>query len=497
MDAIININKRFLCDYSINASIGGSYWDTRMKNAGTGGTLNSVPNVFDRDNIYLPGNTGAPYWHEQTQSVFASVELGWKNFLYLTVTGRNDWNSTLSSMSQMNFFYPSAGISGVVSDMIKMPKAISYFKVRGSFADVGGGTIPHISELTYTTTGGPQTYAPVTHMPIGQLYPERTRTLETGFNARFFNNVLRLDATYYKTNSFNQTLNVPISAASGYSSMYTQTGNVQNQGVELSLGAQPSWKGFRWEPTVIASYNENKIIDLGKSVQPDGTVTTHEHFTRMNASSLQIRLTNGGSMGDLWSLTDLETDLNGNILADKNGNITTTTKIMKIGTILPSWKLGFSNSFSWKGVNLNALVSARLGGQVFSRTQAILDSYGVSKASADLRDAGGKWVNNGYVSAETWYKTVGGKQGIYKFYVYDADNVRLQEVSLGYALPSKWFKDVMKMHVSLVGRNLLMIYNKAPFDPEASASVHDHYQGIDYFMQPSMRNLGFSVKIDF
>ena len=144
------------------------------------------------------------------------------------------------------------------------------------------------------------------------------------------------------------------------------------------------------------------------------------------------------------------------------------------------------------------LFRSRVGGLVVSPTQAILDSYGVSEASANMRDEGGKFINAmGQVDAETWYKTVGGIQGIYKYYMYDATNVRLQELSLGYILPSKWLNDVAKIQLSLVANNVLMIYSKAPFDPESTSTVNNYYQGIDYFMQPSLRNLGFSVKVDF
>jgi hypothetical protein len=276
-----------------------------------------------------------------------------------------------------------------------------------------------------------------------------------------------------------------------------QTGNVMNQGVELLLSVQPQWEKFTWESTFTASWNQNKIIDLGQSVQPDGTLAVYDQFTRATIGSAQIRLTEGGTLGDIWSITDLATDINGNVYVDANGNLSTTSKEMKVGTTLPAWKLGFNNAFSWNGIHLNILVSARIGGQVLDRTQAVLDSYGVSKASANLRDAGGKSINYGVVSAETWYKTIGGKQGVYKYYIYDADNVRLQELSIGYALPSHWFKGIINMQVSLVGRNLLMLYNKAPFDPETSSSTNDYYQGINYFMQPSVRTIGFSLKIGF
>jgi hypothetical protein len=495
MDAMLNINKK-LGDFSVHANIGASFEDSRSKGVGLGGTLKGIPNVFYKENLYQPGATGSD-WREQTQAVFASAEIGWKSVVYLTITGRNDWSSTLSGMPQMSFFYPSLGVSGIISDLVDLPNAITYLKVRGSWADVGGGIPRQISEKRYDATDRPQVFIPVSHMPITKLYPERTRSWEAGFDARLLKNIMRLSMTFYKTNSFNQTLNVPVSASTGYSSMYVQTGNVLNKGVEAMLGAHTKWGGIRWEPTFTASYNYNEIIDLGQSFQPDHTINVHEQFTKATIGSAQIRLTKGGTLGDLWSLTDIASDINGNVFVDEAGNISTVVKEMKAGTTLPTWKLGFNNSFSWNGLYLNVLFSARLGGQVLSRTQAVLDSYGVSKASADLRDAGGIVVNHGVIPAETWYKTVGGKQGVYKYYIYHADNARLQELSLGYTLPSSWFNGMMNMRVALVGRNLWMIYNKAPFDPEAASSTNDYYQSIDYFMQPSVKTVGFSVKIDF
>jgi len=226
-------------------------------------------------------------------------------------------------------------------------------------------------------------------------------------------------------------------------------------------------------------------------------VIYYDNFNQMSSGSAQIRLTKGGTMGDLYTTTALATNPDNTIKVGENNQLYTVSKLEKAGSILPNWKLGFGNTFGWKGFNLNVLVSARLGGQVLSRTQAILDYFGVSKASADLRNAGGININNRQIPAETWYKTIGGKQGIYHYYIYDADNVRLQELSLGYRLPASWFHNLLNVQVALVGTNLLMLYNKAPFDPETTSSINNYYQGIDYFMQPSMRTFGFSVKADF
>jgi TonB-linked SusC/RagA family outer membrane protein len=498
-DFIASVNKRFN-DFSLQANVGTSIEDSRSNRQGISGTLD-LANAFyiyaikNRDQYKIsPMFTS---WRQQTQSIFANAELGWKSLVYLTLTGRNDWSSTLSGMPQKSFFYPSVGISGVVSDMLKLPEPISYLKIRASWADVGNGIPRQISESYYRYEYTESSYKLNDYMPITKLYPERTRSWEIGMDARFFDNVLKLDASVYRSNTFNQTLQVPVSASTGYKSKYIQTGNVRNQGVEFRLAFTPKWKRFQWESVFTASRNWNKVLDLGRDVQKDGTVVYYDSFTQVSAGTVQIRLTKGGTMGDLYTTTALATDSNGNINIDENNQVFTVSQVEKAGTTLPSWKMGFNNSFAWKNINLSFLISARLGGQVLSRTQAVLDFFGVSKASADLRNAGGKKINNGTIPTETWYKTIGGKQGVYKYYIYDADNVRLQELRLGYNLPASWFNNVMRMQVSLVANNLFMIYNKAPFDPETTSSVDNYYQGIDYFMQPSMRSLGFSVKVDF
>jgi len=317
-------------------------------------------------------------------------------------------------------------------------------------------------------------------------------------DVHFFDNALRLEGTYYHTNSFNQLLNVPVSAATGYSSMWVQTGDVMNRGVELRLSYSKAWNKFRWESSVTASWNENKIIDLGSAIDPEtGELVKYTSFERNNMGSMQIRITEGGTLGDFWSTQTLTRDQNGNLWTNSLEMLSTEPELVKVGTNMAKHRFGFRNSFSWNGIDLGVLITARVGGQVLSRTQAVMDYYGVSKASADLRDAGGKPVNNGTVNAKSYYQTIGGKQGIYKYYLYDADNVRLQEVRLGYRLPSKWFGDKMHLNAAVVASNLLMIYNKAPFDPEVTASTANYYQGVDYFMQPSLRSIGFSVKVDF
>mgnify|MGYP005789313583 CR=1 FL=1 len=170
------------------------------------------------------------------------------------------------------------------------------------------------------------------------------------------------------------------------------------------------------------------------------------------------------------------------------------TKETFLGSIFPKANMGWNTHFGWKGLDLGMTFAARLGGIVMSATESYLDQYGVSARSASLRDAGGVKINQGTVSAQEYLTTITGNAA---YYTYDATNVRLQELSLNYTLPSKWFRDKVKMTVGFVAKNLWMIYCKAPFDPEMSATTGNYYQGIDYFMMPSTRNIGFNLRLKF
>ncbi len=219
----------------------------------------------------------------------------------------------------------------------------------------------------------------------------------------------------------------------------------------------------------------------------------------MLAGDYQVKLVEGGTMGDIYSSARLREDNQGNIYVDPaTGKLTTINDTQKLGSLDADFNMSFSNSFSYKGINLSVLVSGRFGGIVMSPTQAYLDRFGVSETSAIARDNGGVPVNNGLMDSRQFYETIGaGQTGMLSYYTYDATNIRLQELILGYTFPKKWFNDKAGVTVSFVGKNLFMFYNSAPFDPEAIANTGTYYQGIDLFMQPSTRNLGFSVKVQF
>lgn len=503
-DALANINKR-LGDYSIVVNIGASIVDNKYDELSYRGPIraNGIPNVFnvfDLDNTQKKARQDE--WEEQTQSIFASAEVGWKSMLYLTLTGRNDWASQLANSSSTCFFYPSIGLSAVVSEMVKLPSFVDYLKVLSSFSSVGMPYPRNLTSPTFEYDETTQTWKPKTHYPIGDLKPERTDSWELGLDMRLFKD-FNLSLSWYLANTFNQTFDPKISVSSGYTTIYLQTGYVRNQGVELSFGYGHTWKkDFRWQSNFTLSHNKNKIIELVKDyIHPEtGEPINKDRLDVGGLGKARFILKTGGSLGDLYTQSDLKRDDNGMVEISPAGTLVTVNNRpdIKLGSVFPKCNLAWNNQFSWKGFNISVLVTARIGGIVYSATAAAMDQYGVSESSAVARDNGGVLVNGrNRVDAQTWFTAIGSQSGLPQYYTYSATNIRLQEAAIGYTLPRKWLHDVCDIQLSVVGRNLCMIYNKAPFDPEAVATTGNYYQGIDFFMLPSTRNVGLNVKINF
>lgn len=503
-DVMANINKTFGDDWSLQANLGASINNVKSDELSYRGPIqeNGLPNVFNvfdlDDTKKRAEKTG---WHDQTQSLFASVEVGWKQMLYLTVTGRNDWASQIAGSSSSSFFYPSVGLSWVPTSLWDLGGALSYLKLRGSIASVGMPFPRYLTVPTYEYDATNRVWKDKTHYPIGDLKPERTTTYEVGIDARLWRH-LSLSASWYQADTKNQTFDPSLPPSSSYTTIYLQTGHVRNTGVELSVGYDNRWGSFRWATNFTYAWNRNEIIELAaNAVNPiTGEPLNLEKLDIKGLGKAKYILKEGGTLGDLYTTSDLRFNDNGYVEVDKSGNLLLTDEgdDIYLGSVFPDHNLAWRNDFSWKGVNLGLLFTARIGGICYSATQANLDLYGVSEASAAARDAGGVLINGReMVDAQKWYQAIGSQSGLPQYYTYSATNFRLQELSLGYTLPAKWFRDKMWMTVSFVGRNLWMIYCKAPFDPEAVASTGLNYQGIDYFMMPSLRSLGFSVKFQF
>lgn len=494
-DLMLNINKTLGENFSISSNMGASFSRLKYDVTGFQGGLKAPSNVFTPNAIDYGNatNDNRPIFESYKHyinSMFISAELGYRSMLYLTLTGRNDWDSALHGTAQTSFFYPSVGVSAVISEMAKMPQMINYLKVRASWASVGSAIEPNLSSAwRYEYNPALGTYKTVTYKFPKKFYPERTDSWEAGVTARLFGNALSVDLTVYQSNTRKQTLLRDVtSGAAGFNKEYIQTGNIRNRGLELSVGYTKSWADFTWSSSLAYSMNRNKIVELLEN--------PNEVVRQAGLSGCGVVLKKGGGMGDIYTYTDFKRDAEGNIALDSNGNVmqTNLSNPQYRGSVLPKGNLGFSNDFSWKGVNLGFVLTARLGGICMSQTQAILDEYGVSAVSAEARNNGGIAVNTGKISAEGYYAVVGGDNPIWSEYIYSATNVRLQEVHISYTLPRKWLKS-KELTLGVTANNLFMIYRKAPFDPESTASTGTYYQGFDYFMQPSLRTLGFNIKL--
>lgn len=506
-DVMMTFDKRFFDDkLSVNANVGAILSDIRQNVTGIDGNIadDLIPNVFNEYQVDPTREKRlASGYHDQTKSLFASAEIGWANQLYLSLTGRNDWPSMLAGphSNKSSFFYPSVGLSWLASETFNLPKQIDYLKLRGSFASVGIPFPRWYANPVYEWDADKKQWKNQMVYPMYNLKPETTDSWEFGLQARLFKH-FNIDLTLYWTKTFNQTFNPGISVSSGYSKMYVQTGSVSNNGIELAVGYNNKWGDFAWASNFTLSHNKNKINELVENyVHPEtGAVINMDRIDVGGLGSTHFILKTGGSLGDLYSMADLVRTDDGKIYVDENGKVYKDNNVgdIKLGSVFPKCNMSWRNDFSWKGLNLGFQVTARLGGIVYSATQAALDSYGVSEASAAARDRGYVLVNgNDMVNPEVWYSTIGGSDGIGQYYTYSATNVRLQEASIGYTFKKNQLFGIGDLTVSLVGRNLFFFYCKAPFDPESTASTGNYYQGIDKFMTPNTRTLGFNIKLKF
>ena len=501
-DVLANIHKTFADDkVSLNITVGASIEDYKHRATLLGGDLTGVPNLFTLANMTTNKSLAKETINDQTQSIFATAQVGYKNMLFLDVTAREDWTTALANTANMSMFYPSVGVSAVLTDLFGIKsKVLSYAKIRASYAEVGNAPMRWITIPTYPVSDGvPQTS---TYLTSDDFQPERTKSWEVGADIRLWGNKLILGATYYNSRTYNQVFNPDISSTSTYSSLYVNAGRVDNKGIELSAELNQNLGPVQWTSNIVYSRNRNKVVKMLDGYQlSNGTVISQDSMVMGGTSGVKMVLREGGQIGDIYVNT-LKTDEHGMIWVSPTGSTVATAKDTWIyaGNSNPSYTLSWRNEFNWKGLSLAFMFNARVDGVGVSLTQATMDYFGVSERTAIDRDNGGALVNGQRIPAESYYQTIGGNgaDAIGSMYVYSMTNVRLGELTLGYDIPvQKWCKWIKKLNVSFVGRNLWMLYCKAPFDPESVAGTGTYASGIDYFMQPSTRNLGFSVKVTF
>lgn len=501
-DVIAMFNKRWK-DFSLNAAVGTSLTDNRYSLLRLDSKTASLyyPNVFTIANINMSTSAYIDEQNDarrQMQSVFATAQVGYRESLYLDVTARNDWSSTLAytKSKSSGFFYPSVGLSWVIGQMIELPKQISFGKIRASWSKVGNDIPLFVSNsVGHIVAGG--AIQPSDTAPFDALKPEKSTSFEVGTEWKFWGQRLDLDFTYYRTNTKNQLFTLPSSAGAAYKYYYVNAGNIQNSGVEVSIGIVPVVSNeFRWKTQLSFSRNRNVIKKLHKDL------LTFAYGDEGFSSSYTMRLVEGGSFGDIYGKAFVR-DAYGAIVFGEDGlpEERGSGNTVKVGNSNPDCMLGWGNTLTYKNFSLYFLIDGRLGGDVLSQTQAVLDQSGTSKVSGDARTDGYVDLEGRHIyNVRAFYEQTGGRSGTTEYYMYDATTIRLRELSLGYRLPERLLPKsafLKEAQLSLVARNLFFIYKQAPFDPDAVLSTHNGNQGIDIFGIPTTRSIGFNIKLSF
>jgi TonB-linked SusC/RagA family outer membrane protein len=443
---------------------------------------------------------------KQINSLYATAALAWDNALYLDLTARNDWSSTLPKGNN-SYFYPSIGGSWVFSQTLNQAGSdlgpLTFGKVRVSWAEVGNDTEPYklvdYYKINYIIKDGIFTAGRENYKTNPNLKNESIRSWELGLELRGFENRLGLDVSFYKKNAFDQILKISVPAATGWSYEIVNAGNIQNQGWEVALNGTPvQTKNFTWNTLLNWSLNDNKIIKLTegtkRQILSDGT----------GIGDLQIVAEEGGVFGDLYGYA-YERDDQGKIVVGDNGLPIRTNDMEKLGNNQPDWMLGWSNDFSFKGFFLSFLIDLNYGGNVYMGSIKTGAANGNLAMTLDGREDGivvpgvlqdGN-PNEKMVSAQEYWN---GIAGIAEAFIYDATNARLREVSFGYTLPRNLLAKTpfASVKASLVARNVLMLYSKTEgFDPEAGFSNSSSTQGYEFGSMPTMRSVGFNISVVF
>jgi TonB-linked SusC/RagA family outer membrane protein len=498
-DGILTYNKNF-GKFSLNGLAGVSYQKYNFNdgmNVGNGTTALRYPNFFSFSN--MPANVifNKTINRSIKEGAFGDITLGFKDMLFLDVAARNDWASTLALTGNQSYLYPSAGLSAVISQMVTLPQAISYFKVRASVSQTAN-EVPFnvVNPQNSIGTGG--VINRNTQVPFTNLKPEKIVASEYGTDIRFLDGRIGINFTVYKDVSTNQFLSLAAPSGSGYTRYYVNAGKIVNNGFEFVLNLEPIRRDdFSWNIAFNGSTNKNKIVELIKE-NPNYVVGGQDE-------GFDSRIMAGGSFNDLWIYKFARNDAGQIILDPVTARPTKATDEAKVGNVNPDFLLGWNNNLTYHNFFASVLMDAKFGGVAFSKTEAFLDAYGVSERTAAARDKGYVPINAimgttavTTIDPYTYYQTVGDRNSIMEPYVFSRTNIRLAQLVIGYTFRPKNSNPLIKdASVSLIGRNLFFFYKKAPFDPEQAMSTSNSMQSNDVFSMPATRTMGFNVKLTF
>ena len=500
-DFLLGYEKELNSDWNIKVSAGGNQRSQIQESlTNTAGQL-SIPGLYNLGNSAIP-LVGSQFDSKYAiNSLYGYGQLAYKDAIFLDVTSRNDWSSSLPAANN-SYFYPSVSMSGVFSDFLQLPakSALSYGKVRLSWARVGNDTRPYRLRNVYgygTAWSTFQTVSEPSSIANSNLLPEMLDTYEMGTEMRFFKNRLNVDFTYYNTISKNQIINLAIDPTTGYTSYSVNAGKIQSHGFEVMLNIIPvKNKSFQWDVSMNWASNRAFVKELAAGLDTYQLPST--------VLSNQARV--GGRMGDMYGTT-FRRDPEGNIIY-LNGITQDDPTLKLLGNYNPDWTAGISNNFNYKGIIASFLFDWRFGGEFYPYMYVRANEAGQLVESLEGRDNGivgkgvkldasGKYVPNDVnVRGETyWGAYFNGEAG-----TFDGTWLKLREVKIGYAIPKKWLKrsPVKDISILLVGRNLALWTQVPHVDPDTSAMSGDAVvPGSENMSLPSSRSFGFNLNFKF
>ncbi len=509
-DLLLSFSKNLSSDWFVSANAGGNIRIERNTglSSNTGVAL-TLPNFFALANtqqVLSSYNVGAP---RDVHSVYAFAQVAWKDAVFLDVTARNDWSSTLPP-DNWSFFYPSVGLNVVLTDLISAPSWLTFAKFRGSWAEVGNDTQPFQTKRTANfSAGGNNGFLTLSNtIPNEDLLPEETVSTELGFDVRFFRNRLGLDFTWYKSNTRNQLFSIALPAGSGASNLFTNGGDVQNTGIEAILNITPiETDNFSWDISLNYTQNRSEVVKINDE-RP--SIVVAQDFLR------SFRIEQGEQWGEVYSRGFVRNDA-GQVLIGADGLPQTTTGFtVRVANYNPDWLGGIRNVFNYGNLNFSFLIDIRQGGSYTSLTNAILYGDGTTEATLDGRDGTAVFGQDIFASEEAvlasdgspnnlpmdieamWRKLGGRNAPIGEAFAYDASNIRLRELVVGYRFPFTNSPVIDGLRVSLVGRNLFFLSPpEGDLDPEVIVGTAAAAAGFESFGPPTARSIGLSVNVDF
>lgn len=502
-DFLVNYNEDLSDKIKMTLGAGGNIRKEESKSVSAEANGLILPGVYKMSNAQNEIFYNPRKYQKQVNSLYALANFAFDDKIFVDITGRNDWSSSLPKGNN-SYFYPSISSSFVLSDIFELPNQISFAKLRLSAAQVGSDTDPYRLSKVFQPSNFPGSAELPTTRNNSELKPEISNSFESGINFSLFNNRLTADVNYYYNTTKNQVLRIPVEVSTGYNYTYINGGKIRNKGIEILLTGRPVRGDFTWEPTITWSKNDNKILELSKDVEQQQQVI-------MQSGTASIIAVEGGTTGDIWGAGTVRSP-EGEVVFDKNTGQALRSEVRYIGNAYPSWKAGFQNQFRYKNFMLSASIDGQYGGIIYSQTHHKMTEQGKLKHTLKGRDEGfivGDGVvenddgtfspNTKEVEVSSFYSDYYRRANI-ETNSLDASYLKLREVRFEYTFPNEVAQriNLSRLSLAVYGRNLLLISDFPIFDPEtASLNGATIMPGVEMGQLPTPRTFGLNLNLSF